>query len=173
MSAKSAGELPHPFHGIQIRAVCGKEIKPQKFSMVVQPRSKITSMMPSRIIQNDKHQFVSSAMPQKLFQELKKGHRIKPVLKTCGETPVIDADRSKHSDAFARRRVQNERVHILRRHPHDTTGAVLLKMAFILKPQINVVSSCETQEFFYMRVAPPGLPAQLSASVCACENRVD
>lgn len=173
MSAKSAGELPHPFHGIQIRTVCGKEIKPQKISMVMQPRSKVTSMMPSSVIQNDKHQLVSSAMPQKLFQKRKKGHRVKPILKTCGETPVMDADRSKHSDAFARRRMQNKWVHILRRHPHNTTGSVLLKMAFILKPQINVISPCETQEFFYMRVAPLGLLAQLSASVCACENRVD
>ena len=173
MGANPAGEFPHPLNGIQIRAVWGKEIKPKDISMVVQPRSKITSMMPSRIIQNDNHPFVSSAMPQKLFQERKKSHRVKPVLKTCDEAPVMDAYRSKHSDAFARRRVQNERVHILGWYPHNATGSVLLEMAFILKPQINVVSPCETQEFFYMRVAPPGLLSQLSASVCVCENRVD
>jgi hypothetical protein len=173
MGANPAGEFPYPLNGIQIRTVWWKKIKPKDFSMVVQPRSKITSMMPSCIIQNDKHKFVSSAMPQKLFQERKKGHCVKPVLKTCGETPVMKADRAEHSDAFASRCMQNKRVHILRRHPHNTTGSVLLKMAFILKPQINVVSPCETQEFFYMRVAPPDLLEQLSASVCACENRVD
>jgi hypothetical protein len=44
--------------------------------------------------------------------------------------------------------VKNDWISILWGNPHRTAGAVLLKMALILTPQINVFASGESLEFF-------------------------
>jgi hypothetical protein len=61
----------------------------------------------------------------------------------------------------------------LRRYPHSTTGAVLLEMAFIGKPQIKVVSCGQPSEFFYMRLSPPGPPGRSETGVCDAGTPVD
>jgi hypothetical protein len=44
--------------------------------------------------------------------------------------------------------VKENRVRFLRRHPQGASGTVLLKVAFILEPQVNVALSSQTAEFF-------------------------
>ena len=52
--------------------------------------------------------------------------------------------------------MQEDRIDILRGHPHGTTGAVLLEMAFIFKPEINPRIVCVSMGFFYRPAAMPG-----------------
>jgi hypothetical protein len=63
--------------------------------------------------------------------------------------------------------MQTHRVHLFRGYPHRTACAMLLKMAFVLEPQVKIVSSSEMAEFFYIGVAPRGRGGPRAAEVCA------
>ncbi len=64
-------------------------------------------------------------------------------------------DRPKDRHGLARGRMQNDRIALFRWHPHQTSGAMLLEMAFVFKPKVNLWILGQAMEFFYMRVALP------------------
>jgi len=47
-----------------------------------------------------------------------------------------------------------------------TAGAVLLKVTFILEPQVDITSSGESPEFFYISPAPQGWHERSPGGVC-------
>jgi hypothetical protein len=50
---------------------------------------------------------------------------------------------------------------------------VLLKMTFIFKPQIKIVSFGQTNQFFYIAPVAPDLPAQSGALACEIGSPTD
>jgi hypothetical protein len=50
--------------------------------------------------------------------------------------------------------MKKHKIGIFRKYPHDTPRSVLLKVTFIGKPQINVLSSGQFSEFLYMWPLP-------------------
>ena len=154
MGAESARQLPHPFNGVQFRAVGRQKVQSEMVAMFPQPRLQKFGTMPAGIIQNDNHLAALTATAHKLLQERKECLRIELLGATGGQTSVCRTNCAKHSNVFPCRCMQNHRIYILWRYPHGTARTVLLEMAFIFEPQLNVVSSGQAAEFFYNFVAP-------------------
>ena len=76
------------------------------------------------------------------------------------QTTIMAGDRPKDSHGLARGRMQHDRIALFRWHPHQTSGAMLLKMAFVFKPKVNSWVLGQAMEFFYMPVALAGQHGQ-------------
>jgi hypothetical protein len=44
--------------------------------------------------------------------------------------------------------VEQDRIRLLGRHPHDAAGPMLLEVAFVETPEVNPVGAGESAEFF-------------------------
>jgi hypothetical protein len=66
--------------------------------------------------------------------------------------------------------VPQHRIHILRGHPHPTTGPILLKMNLIGRPQIDSWIGDEPPEFFYMPPEGQGRPGRSATAVSVNES---
>ena len=99
-------------------------------------------------------------MADQLFKECLEAGRIEDFFLTGDQPPIVEAYGSKETDFFTGGSVQDRRVSFFRRDPHGATGTVLLKMAFIQTPEVNVFIGGETREFFYMPVAIEDLIGQ-------------
>lgn len=152
MSAKTAGQFPHPFNGVQLRAVGREEIKAQKLSMFPKPRLEGAGMVITRVVEDHQHFLSPPIMAQQLLKKSLEALGVELVFAADDQTTVGFAHRAEHRHAFASGGMKEDRVHNLRRHPHDAAGTMLLEMAFVLKPQLKVFASGETQEFFYIGV---------------------
>jgi len=77
-------------------------------------------MMPTGVIQNDRHLSTLSAMPYKLSQKQLKGFGIERFLSSCDQTAVVRTNSTEYGDTFPCRRVENNRIDVFRRDPHNT-----------------------------------------------------
>ena len=130
-------------------------------------------MVVSGIVGNDND--ASSASRTDLSKVLEKRmerHSVKLFLLSVeNQFPVAQTDSSKIAHTLPCGVVQQYRVLVLWRYPHQTTRSILLKMDFIGRPQINFRIDCEPSEFFYM---PPELQDRRGRSegaACADESR--
>jgi hypothetical protein len=99
-------------------------------------------------------------MAQELLQEAKKSLRAEPIGLSGHQPSIGHANGSEYGNIPPSRCMENDRIDILWRYPHGTSRTVLVEVAFVLKPQITVISSSEAAEFFYIFAAPAGLPWQ-------------
>ena len=143
VSPKSTRQLPNPFHGVKLRAVGRKKIKSEYVVMISQPRLKHLRMVPPGIIENNDHLPTPSLVAHKLLQKGERGLGTELLGSHGDESSVCDAHRPKDRDAFPGWGMEYNRVHILRWDPHGAPGAMLLEMAFVLAPQIKIISSGE------------------------------
>jgi hypothetical protein len=84
---------------------------------------------------------------------------------------ISQANGSKITHASTCGMVQQYRVLLLRRYPHQTTRSVLLKMDLIGRPQIDSWIDHERPEFFYMPPAMQDRPWRLEGAACADESQ--
>jgi hypothetical protein len=130
-------------------------------------------MMVSGIVYNDDYASTASrtGLP-KAFEKRMGRHGVKLFLLSLeNQFSIVQTDSSKIPHALTSGVVQQHRVLVLRRDPHQTTRSILLKMDFIARPQINLRIGGEPPEFFYM---PPELqdrPGRSEGAVCADENQ--
>jgi hypothetical protein len=90
----------------------------------------------------------------KVLQEFIKRHCVELVLFSLkNHFAIVQADSSKIAYALTSRMVQQYWVLFLRRHPHQATRSMLLKMNFIDRPEIDFRISYVPPEFFYMSPA--------------------
>ena len=138
--------------------------------MLLQPRLKLACVMPPCVIQNQDHLPTSVVMGQELLQETKKSLGRESIGLSGYQPSIGYTDGSEYCDTVPSRCMENDRIHILWRHPHGTSRTVLMEMTFILKPEITILSSSKAAEFFYMFAAPPGLPRQPTDAAFAGET---
>lgn len=90
--------------------------------------------MVAGVIQHNHHLFAPRTMPQQLLQENLEGLGVEYDGHGTNEFAAAQADGSKASDQLAGRRMQHDRILVLRRHPQATARAMLLEVAFVQTP---------------------------------------
>jgi len=125
------------------------------------------------VVRNDDHPSSASRTGlAETFKELMECHGVEPFrLSLENQFSIAQTNSSKVTHALTRRVVQQHRVFLFRRHPHQTTRSILLKMDLIGRPQICFGIGHEPSKFFYM---PPELQDRLGRSgggVCADESQ--
>ena len=130
------------------------------------PIKMVLGMVISGIVDNEGHTSTASRTgPLEMFKKSMERHRVKLfLLSSENQFPITQSDCPEVSNTLAGRMVQQYRIDILRRHPHPTTGPILLKMNLIGRPQIDSWIGGEPSEFFYM---PPELQGRLGRSEIA------
>lgn len=142
MCTKTACKLPDSLNRIKLWTVRRQEQQLQSMPIFSKPRSQQFCVMPASIVHNNNHLAALTMSSEKTFQEPLKRICIKR-LSTFGDKGAIsNANRPQYPDMLSGRSMQRDRILNVRRYPHDTPRTVLLKMTFILKPQVNVISFC-------------------------------
>lgn len=126
--------------------------------------------MISSIVKDDGHLSGLGAMMKKFLQEFLERHGVKRICHHGDQLSGSKVHGAKHRDALACWRMFGHRVLVLRRNPHNTTGTVLLEMAFVQTPYLNALVGGAPAEFFYMPLVRRGLPAQLRDGVFSFET---
>jgi hypothetical protein len=173
VSAKATNQLPDSLDGIELRAVRREKVKAQAMAMLIQPGLEQAGVMPPGVVENYDHLFPSPQLAQDLLQEDEKGLGTELLGSLGYQSPVADANGPKDTDTFPGRCMENHRVSILWRHPHGAPRTMLTEVAFILAPQIKIVSSGKTAQFFYISAGPRGQLWQSGAGAFADEIRDD
>lgn len=128
--------------------------------MFVQPRPEDASMVIARVVEDHHHFPPPPIMSYHLLKEGLEALSVEFVFAAHDQTSVSFAHRAEHCYAFPSRGMKENGVQNFRRHPHDTSGTMLLKMTFVLKPYIKISASGEAQEFFYIAVGLQGQHGQ-------------
>src|SRR5215469_7389487 len=108
-------------------------------------------MMTTSIVEHDYDATASGSMLQLLRQETLEGFGIEHLADSAHELTGAQIDAAKAGDGLTGGSMQQNRILILRRHPHATARAVSLKVTFVQTPQFNVAAPGEAAKFFYLR----------------------
>jgi hypothetical protein len=138
--------------------------------MFLEPGLELACMMPSCVIQNHDHLPTPAVVTQEVLQEAKETLRAECIGLSCHQASIGHANGSEYGNTLASRCMENDGIGLLWRYPHGTPRTVLLEMAFVLKPKIPVIPSCQGAEFFYISAAPLGLPWQSGAGAFVDES---
>ena len=111
-------QLPDTFYRIQVRAVGRQEVQLHNVPVFMQPRMQLPGMVPPRVVHNDKHFSILAAVAHELFQKQFERRGVKRVGPAWNKASVLNTYRTEKGHAFARRRMQNNGVHVFRRYPH-------------------------------------------------------
>ena len=151
METKLTRQFPKAFDRIQVGTIGREVVQAEVGCLGLSPGLVHFRMVKPGIVRDDDDASASlSAPPLKELQEVPEALPIKSIrFSLINEPPVTQAHRPKISDALARGVVQEDRVSILRGHPHPTPGAVLLKMHLIQCPEVCVRQGVHCLEFFY------------------------
>ena len=110
-------------------------------------------MMVTGVVNDQMNASSWPVMADQLFKKCLEAGRVEYFFLTGDQPSIVETDGSKEADFFTGGSVQDRRVSFFRRDPHSATGTVLLKVAFIQTPEVDVFIGGETSEFFYMPVA--------------------
>jgi hypothetical protein len=96
-------------------------------------------MMPTSIIDNDNHATSLAPVTEELLEEAVERCSIEFVsLQSCHQTAIMVGHRPKDGNRLACGCMQQRWIALFGWHPHQASGAMLLEMAFVFKPQVNV-----------------------------------
>jgi hypothetical protein len=120
---------------------------------------------------NDSSSTPRTDLPE-VFEKRMERHSVKLFLLSLkNQFPIAEPDSSKIAHTPTGGMVQQYGVPLLRRHPHQTTGSILLEMDFIGRPKIDSMIGDEPSEFFYMPLEVRGQPGRSKGVVYADENQ--
>ena len=165
MRTETPRQFPNPFNRIEIRAVGRKKIELEPKAMLVKPRLKNSRMVMPGVVCNDDHLPIRAGMTNKDPQKSLECLGVECLGRLGDQAPVGRADGPVHRHRLAGRRMIEDGIGVFRGNPHDAPGPVLLKMASIGEPQIKVISSGQSSEFFYMRLWPQDRPGRSGTGV--------
>lgn len=168
---QSSGEFPDAFRGVELRAVGWQKIQVQHRTVCVEPRMKVAGMMPACVVQDQPQHASAPSMTQETCQKSLKRPCGKPLVLLIDELACAHIDGAIEADVLACGRMEYHRILLLRRYPHGAAGTVLLKVALILKPQVNAAASCDAAKFFYMPLVVAGQRALSPVSAFVAESR--
>ena len=130
-------------------------------------------MMVFGIVYNDNNTPPASrtGLPE-VFEKPMERHGVKLFLLSLeNQFSITQTDSSEIAHALTSGMMQQYRVLLLRRDPHQTTRSILLKMNFIDRPQIDFRIGYEPSEFFYMPPEVQDRPGRSEGVVCADESQ--
>jgi len=105
-------------------------------------------MVIPRIIQNHHRLSPSLAMPKQTGEKLLEGDGIEGLFQLGHQSAIPQVDRPQKGHRLSGGRPPQDRIFVLRRDPHGSPGSMLLEMAFIEAPQVEVVPSGQPEAFF-------------------------
>src|SRR5437016_960527 len=168
-----ASQLPDPLDRSQLRAVGRQKQQGQQMPDAVQERLQLTGVVIAGVVHHDDHAFAAPAMAQQLTQEPLERVGVEFRRGRPDELPAIEVHRPEAGDRFARGRVQHNRILVLGRYPHPGAGSVLLEVAFVQAPQIQVSATGQSAQFFLLPQPGSGRLGLPAAGACATETPSD
>ncbi len=171
MSTKSSRQFPNPLYWIEFWAVRWQEIQPKKLPELCQKGIERSSMMPASIIQNQNNLPISSLSIHDHLDESPKVFGIEFLYLERHKATINRPDCAEKGNTFSCRCMQHYWILFFWRYPHRTAGTMLLKMTFILKPQVHIRTTSQNLEFFYIVSAPRGRPSQSTVWACDVETQ--
>ena len=136
-------------------------------AMFLDPRMKNCRVMEACIIQDQNDLSARSGVTKKNSQKDLRSFGVKGCHGERHEAAIGRTNSPEDGHGLSGRRMIEHEIGGLGGNPHDTPRAVLLKMTFIGKPQVDVLSFCQFSEFFYMRLWPQNRPERSRLGVCA------
>lgn len=173
MGTETPRQFPDTLDRIEVRAIRRKKIKMKTVAVPKEPGLEQRGMMPSSIVGNHHHFPSWPGMTKEQLKEDLERLGVEGLFLESHQTSISWTDSSENSHGFSGWGMKEHGINRLRRNPHPATGTVLLEMAFVGKPDIQVISSGPALEFFYMQPLPPGLPGQLRTAVFGAGTEVD
>src|SRR5213594_1908037 len=174
MQAAPPDEFPYTFNRIEFRAVRRQKIQTKMIGHIFAPSLMQVRMVVAGVVDN--HHGLSigtAALPLEFLQEIPAGDCIKHSFGLRhNQFASLQAYRAKKANALSGRRMEANRIADLRRNPHATTRAVLLKVNFVHRPEIDFITSREQAEFFYAWLVTAGRLGQPGGAACAIENPI-
>ena len=150
VQATTTCELPHSLDGIKFGTIRGKEIQSKMLGLFLPPRL-VESRVVIRGIVRDYHHSSPGATAglAELAEKLKKAKPIEFAgLRAKHKTPIAQTHGSEIPYASASRSMQENRVLNFWRNPHSAAGAMLLKVDFVRRPEIDVAIPHQVLKFF-------------------------
>jgi hypothetical protein len=172
MRTKSSCQFPYPLYRVEFWTVRWQKIQAEKFPELSQKRIKCSCMMPTSIIQNQDDLLVSSFSMHKDLNESPEIFCVEFLYLKCRQPTIGRPDCTEKSNTLSSRCMQYHRVLFLWRYPHRTPRTMLLKVTFILKPQIHIRTTCQNLEFFYISPVLRGRLSLSTAAVSGVGNQV-
>lgn len=148
MRGQPSGELPHPLDGSELRRVRWQEQQCQDAPVPAQQRGQQDGVVVSGVVQHDDHPLAMRTMSQQLPEKGVEGSRIEYRAHRADEFSGAQADGAEAGHGFSSGCVLQHRILDLGRHPHASARAVLLEMAFVQAPELNVGALGEPAQFF-------------------------
>ena len=148
MRGQSSGELPHPLDGSELRRVRWQEQQRQDAPVLAQQRGQQDGVVVPGVVQHDDHPLAMRTMSQQLPEKGVEGRRIEYRTHRADEFSGAQADGTEAGHGFSSGRVHEHRILDLGWHPQASARAVLLEMAFVQAPELNVAVFCEATQFF-------------------------
>lgn len=162
-------QLPDPFSGIEVGAIGRQKVELETAAMSIEPRPKNSGMMVPSIIHHQDDLPIRPGVTKKQSQELLERYGVEGLSLAGDQASVGWTDCAENSHRLPGWGVIKHGIGIFRGNPHGAPRAMLLKMAFIPEPQVNVLSSGQFSEFFYMSPWPQGRPGRLRTGVSSDE----
>lgn len=154
MQTEPPREFPYPLDRIEIRAIRRQEIEPEKVHLRLAGDGVVVGG-----IVGDGHDLPATARADAIEIAVKgmKGYGIESLcLSLENKLPIAQAHGAKISHTAPCRMMPQDRIGLLRGHPHPTARAILLEMDFVQKPQVHLRISCPPAEFFYIAAGVRG-----------------
>jgi len=151
----AADQFPNTFDRIEFRTVRRQKVEDKMVGNFLSPRFMQTGVVIASIV--DDHDNLSARGLGDSFNpsiEAPAGAGVEhPVRRRHDQFAILQAHGPKVTDAFTSWGVKTDGILDLRRNPHAASGAMLLEVHFIHRPQVNFRISCQNPEFFYARPA--------------------
>ena len=150
MQATATCELPEAFDGIEFRAIRRQEIQCESIGMLFSPLLMEFGMVIPGVVCDDYNTpAASGADPAQAPQEPMECQGIESAYLPLGhKLAVPQAYSPKVANAATSGMMEQNRISLLRWHPHPAARSVLLEMHLVERPQVNVGISHEPSEFF-------------------------
>ena len=163
-------QLPHAFNRVKFRAVGREKMQAKMTCNFPAPRLMQAGVVITGVV--DDHYHFSAGAALQFPIEIPASACVKHAVGSGhDQLAVFEAHCAEKADALARRGVETNWIVHFGRNPHATTRAVLLKMDFIHRPQIDVSPSRQCVKFFYARPAKAGRIWPLADAACASESQ--
>jgi hypothetical protein len=169
MRTEMPRQLPDTLDGIEVGAIGRQKVESEKVTVTMEPRPKNQRKMEPSVIHRQDHPPIRTGVTKKQGQEFLERHGVEG-FRLAGDQPSVGrTNGAENRHRLPGRSVKKHGISVFRGNPHDAPGSMLLKMAFIPEPQVNVLSSSQLSEFFYMSPSPQDRPWRLETGVSSDE----
>ena len=173
MQTAASVELPDPFDRVRLWTVRRQEPQGDAFGVGRPPGSVQPGVVVRGIVQNQHHSPPSRSIgPAELAEEIKEGLGSESLrLAQVKRPPVSQAHGAKVAVAPPCGVVQQNRIAVLRRHPHATARAILLEVHLIQRPKVSTFVGGQPAQLSLWRLVGLGSRVQSAGEVSGVGTR--